>query len=233
MARARRNQLLLTCEHAGRRVPPAYASLFRGAGRTLASHRGWDRGALALARLLARRLSSPLLAVTWTRLLADANRSPGNPGIWSSYTRSLPAQERARVLARWWWPHRQAVEAAVAAAVCGGRRVVHVAVHSFTPELDGEVRNADVAFLYDSRRRREAEFCRRWAALLRQHDPRLRVRFNYPYRGSDDGLSRPLRRRYAQSCYLGVEIEINQALVAGRGWRRLQEQIADSLGSAL
>lgn len=121
----------------------------------------------------------------------------------------------------------------MAAAVCGGRRVVHVAVHSFTPELDGEIRNADVAFLYDSRRRREAEFCRRWAALLRQHDPRLRVRFNYPYRGSDDGLSRPLRRRYAQSCYLGVEIEINQALVAGRGWRRLQEQIADSLGSAL
>ncbi len=233
MSPARRDCLLLTCEHGGNRVPRAYAPLFRGAGEALASHRGFDEGALPLARLLSRRLASPLLAVTCSRLLVDANRSPTNPRIWSSFTKPLPRQERARILARWWRPHRQRVEEAVAAAVRRGRRVVHVAVHSFVPELDGEVRNADVTFLYDSARRREMQFCRRWGALLSGIDPALRVRYNYPYRGVDDGLTTWLRRRHAQTRYLGVELEINQALVGAKGWRSVQEHIAVSLRALL
>ena len=35
-----RAQLLLTCEHGGNTIPRAYAPLFRGASRVLASHRG-------------------------------------------------------------------------------------------------------------------------------------------------------------------------------------------------
>ncbi len=231
MNRARRapaSQLILTCEHGGNRIPREYASLFRGAEGVLASHRGWDPGALSLARLLARRLRRPLLAVTVSRLFVEANRAPTNPRIWSRFTKSLPKEERARILERWWRPHRRAVEDAVAAF---GRhhRVVHVAVHSFAPELDGKIRNADIGFLYDSRRRREADLCRRWAGILGRLEPGLRLRFNYPYRGDTDGLTTWLRRRHPRTRYFGVEIEINQALVGAPGWRRLQERIADSL----
>jgi predicted N-formylglutamate amidohydrolase len=137
--------LLLTCEHGGNRIPAAYASLFRGAEELLASHRGWDPGALTLAQFMARRLGRPLLAVTWTRLLVESNRAPSNPRIWSRFTKALPREERQRILDRWWWPHRQAVERAVASTVARGDGVVHVAVHSFTPVLDGEVRNAETA----------------------------------------------------------------------------------------
>ncbi len=223
------DRLLLTCEHGGYRIPRAYAGLFRGADRLLASHRGWDPGALALARLLARRLRRPLLATTWSRLFVEANRAPTNPRMWSRFTAALPRDERERILARWWRPHRQAVEDAVAAAAARGHRVVHVAVHSFTPELDGEVRNADVGLLYDSRRRSEAELCRHWAAILRHFVPGLRLRCNYPYRGSTDGLTTWLRRRHPEARYLGVELEINQALVGAPGWRGFQERIAQSL----
>jgi predicted N-formylglutamate amidohydrolase len=233
IARSSGDELLLTCEHAGNRIPEAYASLFRGAEDVLASHRGWDPGALTLARLLARRLRRPLLAVTWSRLLVEANRTPTNRRIWSRFTAGLPEEERERILARWWRPHRRAVEAAVAAGLARERRVVHVAVHSFTPELDGRVRNADIGFLYDSRRKREAELCRRWAALLHRLDPRLRVRYNYPYRGVADGLGTWLRRRHPQTRYLGVEIEINQALVDAKGWRRFQGHVAESLRELL
>ncbi|MCZ7640812.1 MAG: N-formylglutamate amidohydrolase [Verrucomicrobia bacterium] len=228
-----RGFLLLTCEHGGNRIPPPYAPLFRGASELLATHRGWDPGALTLARTLARRLNRPLLAVTWSRLFVEANRSPTNPRIWSRFTRSLPRDERQHILERWWRPHRQAVEDAVAAALAQGHRVVHVAVHSFTPELDGEVRNADVTFLYDSRRPREAELCRHWAALLNSRNPALRLRYNYPYRGAADGLTTWLRRRHPATRYLGVELEINQALVGTRGWRRFQQQIAGSLRELL
>jgi predicted N-formylglutamate amidohydrolase len=173
-----------------------------------------------------------LLSVTWSRLFVEANRSPTNPRIWSEFTRDLPKEERGQILERWWRPHRQAVETAVAEAARAGR-VIHIAVHSFTPELDGERRNAEVTFLYDSRRRQEAAFCRRWAAGISRRDPGLRLRYNYPYLGRADGLTTWLRRRHTQSRYLGIELEINQAMVGAPGWRRFQQVLADSLAEVL
>jgi predicted N-formylglutamate amidohydrolase len=232
-ASGERDYLLLTCEHGGHRIPKAYTSLFRGAGDVLASHRGWDPGALELARRLARGLQRPLLAVTWSRLFVESNRTPTNRKIWSDFTAPLPKEERARILERWWQPHRQAVADAVAQPIAHGQRVVHVAVHSFTPRLDGELRNADIGLLYDSRRVREAELCRHWTAILRTLEPTLRVRHNYPYRGTADGLTTWLRRRHPQARYLGIELEINQALVASPRWRRLQDLIAISLNALM
>lgn len=223
------DHLLLTCEHGGHRIPRQYASLFAGAEDVLSSHRGWDPGALTLARRLSRELRRPLLAVTWSRLFVEANRTPTNPHIWSRFTAPLPKLERERILERWWQPHRSEVEHAIAKQVARGERVVHVGVHSFTPELDGEVRNADLCLLYDSRRSPEAALCRRWTEILRRLDPSLRVRHNYPYRGSSDGLTTWLRRRHGAARYLGIELEINQARVAGAGWRQLQDLVAKSL----
>ena len=230
--KSKAGQLLLTCEHGGNRIPAAYASRFRGAEAVLASHRGWDPGALPLARLLSRKLGRPLLATTWSRLLVEHNRSPHNPRIWSSYTADLPKQDRERILEHWWRPHREAVEKAVAAGIRDGQ-VVHVAVHSFTPEINGEVRNADVSVLYDSRRKREGAFCDRWMGILQALDPSLRIRRNYPYLGKADGLTTWLRHEHPQSRYIGVELEVNQARVAEPGWRRLQETIVESLQAAL
>ena len=225
--------LVLTCEHAGNRIPRQYARLFAGAERVLESHRGWDPGALRLARLLARRLERPLLATHWSRLLVEANRSRTNPRLWSRFTRAIPRDERERILARYWRPHRQAVEAAIGRTITRGGRVVHVAVHSFTPVMDGEVRNADVAFLFDSKRVGEARFARRWRALLHQNAPTLRLRHNYPYRGASDGLATWLRRRHSGARYLGFELEVNQALAAGPDWRSVGEALAASLADAL
>jgi predicted N-formylglutamate amidohydrolase len=224
-----RNALLLTCEHGGNRIPAAYTHLFRGAKSALASHRGWDPGALSMAQRLAKLLHRPLLANTWSRLFVEPNRSAHSPRIWSSFTKDLPRTERERILERWWQPHRTAVKQAVAAEIVRGHRVIHVAVHSFTPELDGEVRNADITFLYDSRRKREAGFCRRWRTLLEALDPTLRMRFNYPYLGADDGLTTALRKQHPQSCYIGVELELNQALVGSDRWRTLGRDLAQCL----
>jgi predicted N-formylglutamate amidohydrolase len=228
-----RDVLVLTCEHAGNRIPSQYSHLFRGAGKVLATHRGWDPGALTLARLLSRELRRPLHAITWSRLFVEANRAPTNHRIWSRFTKGLPKPERDRILERWWRPHRESVEKAVAKELARGRRVVHVAVHSFTPKLGGEVRNAEVGFLYDSARKREGKFCRRWAAALGKRNSNLRLKFNYPYSGAADGLTTWLRKRHPGSRYIGIELELNQALVDAKGWRRFQEDVAASLRAAL
>lgn len=230
---SRRNKsgdaLLLTCEHGGNQIPDAYAHLFADAQDVLESHRGWDPGALELARHLSKELGRPLLGLTWSRLLVESNRTPTNPRIWSQYTKSLPKDERARILAKWWQPHRTKVEQAVEDGIAKNARLIHVAVHSFTPEMDGVVRNADIGLLYDSRRKSEAEVSRRWGKILHGLNPELRVRYNYPYAGVADGLTTWLRKRHEESRYVGIELEINQAQVASKGWRRLQDQIAESL----
>jgi predicted N-formylglutamate amidohydrolase len=224
---------VLTCEHAGNRIPPEYAACFRGAAAVLASHRGIDLGALALARKLARRFGVPLHFVAWSRLLVESNRSPSNPRIWSRYTRSLPADARRRVMERYYWPHRREVETALRDALDAGRRVVHVAVHSFTPVLGGETRNADVGLLYDPRRPRERELALAWQEALREIRPGLRVRRNYPYPGVADGLATWLRRRLPDPMYAGFELEVSQAVLAGPSRRDAERALAESLARLL
>ena len=221
--------LLLTCEHGGRRIPREYRYLFRRAAGALDSHRGWDPGALSLAQAIGRRLGVAVLSVSWSRLLVESNRSPTNPRIWSPWTATLPADEKARILDGYWWPHRRRVETTVREAIARSERVMHIGVHSFTPVLEGERRNADVGLLYDPARTAERDVCTRWAEALRLRDPVLRVRRNYPYRGTADGLTTWLRRRYPASRYLGIELEVNQAYLAGPRRAALARRLADTI----
>ncbi|EPR39834.1 N-formylglutamate amidohydrolase [Desulfovibrio sp. X2] len=240
--------LLITCEHGGNEVPARYAALFTGQEGLLASHRGYDPGALALARLLARRfsarLAAPLLFSETTRLLADLNRSRGHPRLFSQTTAALPKEEREAILARHWQPHREAATAAARAVLASGRPVLHLASHSFTPVLDGAVRRADVGLLYDPKRAEEKAFCAAWAAALARRAPGLRVRRNQPYRGAADGLTTHLRRLFAAEFpegppYLGVEIEVNQRFRSadgesgGASWRSVAGALAESLEETL
>ncbi len=228
---ARSCNLILTCEHAGNRIPPAYINLFKGKRSLLDSHRGWDPGALEVTRFVARRLGIPYHHVMWSRLLVESNRSPANPRIWSAVTSSLPLAERRKILEKYWWPNRRAVLDAVERGSQDGQRVVHVAVHSFTPELDGEVRNADIGLLYDPSRPAEMAWCRRLRAFLAREYPEFRVRMNYPYQGRADGLPTWLRKKFPDRRYAGMELEFSQAVIGSSRWSLLKRAIADSLAS--
>jgi predicted N-formylglutamate amidohydrolase len=228
-----RRRLLVSCEHGGNRVPARYVALFEGAADVLATHRGYDLGAREVARAFGRTLGVEPFVGTTTRLVVDLNRSPGNRNVFSAYTRSLPAAERAAALAAHYWPYRKAVEAAVTDAMRARTPVLHVSAHSFTPQLRGEVRNCDVGFLYDPAVRGEVRFVEAWYAALRQAAPALVLRRNYPYRGVSDSLVTQLRRRFARRGYVGMELEINQKHVGTRGWRALIGVLAATLAAAV
>jgi predicted N-formylglutamate amidohydrolase len=226
-------RIILSCEHGGHRIPAAYRPLFAGQQELLATHRGYDIGILSFARFLARELEAPLHAAEVSRLLVDLNRSQRSPTLFSEISRQLPAAERAAILRRYYDPYREAVTRSVAEGLRGGR-VLHLSVHSFTPELRGVVRRADIGLLYDPARPAEAEFCRRWQAAIIRLDPALRVRRNYPYRGVSDCLVSTLRRQFAGERYLGLEIEVNQKLPQDEPGRlhHVQRVLLDSLRAA-
>ncbi|MCU0841869.1 MAG: N-formylglutamate amidohydrolase [Thiobacillaceae bacterium] len=226
---------IVTCEHGGNRVPPPYRPWFSGHAALLASHRGHDAGALAVARDLARALGAPLFLSTVSRLVIDLNRSIGHPRLYSEATRPAPPAVRREILARHYLPYRERVADWVAGQVARGHRVVHVSSHSFTPVLDGETRNADVGLLYDPGRAGEARLCLAWQAALRGMAGDLKVRRNYPYTGRSDGLTAWLRRHFAADRYLGIELEVNQkhVLAGGPAWRELRGLLVASLRESL
>ncbi len=225
---------IITCEHGGNRIPAPYRRLFREQRALLDSHRGYDPGSLVMAKALASAFAAPLVASTVSHLLIDLNRSIGHPQLFSAMTRAAPAQTRAQIVEQHYRPHRMHVERLVGQAVSRGQRVIHISSHSFTAELDGAVRGADVGLLYHPGRRGEAELCAHWKEVLAGFAPELRVRRNYPYAGKGDGLTSHLRLRFASCDYVGIELEVNQGIViaAGRRWTALRRMLIDTLRTA-
>jgi predicted N-formylglutamate amidohydrolase len=225
---------LITCEHGGNRIPAPYRELFHGYRALLDTHRGYDRGALVMARELARALKAPLVVSTISRLLIDLNRSIGHPQLFSAATRGAPVTIREQIVARYYRPYRARVERLVGQSVARRRRVIHISSHSFTGELDGRVRRADVGLLYHPGRSGEVELCARWKASLAASAPELRVRRNYPYAGKGDGLTSALRLAFPRRVYVGIELELNQNTVLGAGRPRtaLRRALIESLRAA-
>lgn len=226
---------VITCEHGGNRVPARYRPLFAGHEELLDSHRGYDPGALVLARQLARALGAPVVASMTSRLVIDLNRSLGHPRLHAPQIREAPAALRREIELRYYRGYRRRVERLVDAALARGQRVIHISSHSFTPVLDHHVRQADIGLLYDPSRPGERRLCERWLATLRHHAPGLVIRRNYPYTGKSDGLCTFLRRRIPPELYVGIELEINQKHVfqGGRPWQRLRRAVLAALLEAV
>jgi predicted N-formylglutamate amidohydrolase len=223
--------VVITCEHGGNRVPARYRALFAGHAQLLNSHRGFDPGALELAQRFAKAGAWPLHFATTTRLLIELNRSSHHRALFSAVTRLCDAEVKAEIVRDYYEPYRQSVQAEIEREVLCGRRVLHLSVHSFTPELNGEIRRADIGLLYDPRRNGEVAFCDAWRSQLRASRPELTVRRNYPYLGSADGFTTALRKRFPAKYYVGVELEVNQRrpLAGGAGWKRLQQDLVTTL----
>ena len=216
-------------------MPTAWAPLFAGAQAVLDTHRGWDAGALTLARELAAAFRAPLFASTTTRLLIDLNRSAGHRQLYSEFTRDLPPATRRTILDRHYRPYREDVQETIARHIADGARVVHLASHSFTPVFEGHERTVDIGWLYDPLRAGEAGFSRAWRSAFAAREPALRLRLNQPYRGNGDGLTRWLRQRHCEQAYLGIELEVSQRFVLGGGpaWPALRRDLIASLATAL
>lgn len=205
--------IIISCEHAVNTVPVPYQALFVGYESLLNSHRGIDFGALPIADYLSDALDCDLVSANATRLLIDCNRSLNHRHCFSSVTKKLSSAEKDTLVREFYLPFRQQTEALIAKQIRAGNPVYHLSIHSFTPTLDGQTRNADIGLLYDPKHASEKNLAHRWQQHLRQVDGRLRVKLNYPYRGTSDGFTTALRKQYSANQYAGLEIECNQALV--------------------
>lgn len=224
-------EIIISCEHAGNRVPEEYSFLFEGADEILNSHRGWDPGSLELAQILSEKTSSKLFSYPFTRLFIELNRSIGHPELFSEFTRSLNQSEKQAVIEKYYRPHRDKVAEVIQQNATRNRPTVHISVHTFTPILEKKERNFEIGLLYDPRRRVEKNICQIWKSLLKEIFPDFRIRMNQPYKGVSDGFTTFLRNIFEETLYMGIELEVNQRLLldGDEKWINTCSKIGESL----
>lgn len=206
----RKRKIIITCEHGGNYIPREYKYLFAAHEKELSSHRGWDIGALEVAKYLSRHIPAPLSYQRVSRLLVETNRSTDNEELFSKYAQELDKPIKKYILNKFYYPYRNAVEKNLAKCIDEGYEVLHLSVHSFTPVLNGVERQIDIGLLCDESRWPELEFCQMWQTQIQQLLPEKLTMINVPYNGADDGFTTYLRGKFPVEKYLGIEIEINQ-----------------------
>lgn len=228
--------LIISCEHASRRVPDEYAAAFDSvsAKKALETHRAYDPGALPLARGIKKdvelltREATPLAAGSMTRLLIDLNRSPQHRSVLSEFSREMSRDLQSRLKAY----HRDYHDALRSLVLRTKGQIIHLAVHTFVPVWDGEERTTDVGILFDPARPPEMAFAKTCQDYLQQATG-LRVHRNAPYRGVADGLPTLLRREFSQRKYIGIELEVNQRLVFAGGRQRALKNVRAAMVQVL
>lgn len=203
-------QILITCEHGGNKVPQKYRYLFANNQSVLETHRGYDPGALEMAKTIVKHLQCPFVYESISRLLVEQNRSCHHKEIFSEYSLQLSESQRSDLIKHIYDPFHTKVDSYIATAVKKNKFVAHFSIHSFTPVLNGETRNADIGLLYDPSRKEELTIVDSIKSQLLEMIGGIKIRKNYPYRGNSDGQTTTLRKRYTEKQYSGIEIEINQ-----------------------
>ena len=234
-----RSAYVITCEHAGHRIPRALGTL--GLDETERfRHIGWDIGAAAVARKLSDMLDAPLVLQTYSRLVIDCNRSLDRPDAIPviSETTEIPgnrdlspgaARARAEEIHK---PYHDEI-----VRLLDGRRAASIptmliAMHSFTPVFKGTARSWHIGFLFNRDTRLSD------ALLLHAHgDGDLTVGINEPYAISDQSdYTIPVHGEQRGIPHL--EFEVRQDLIeAGEGqlaWAnrlgRWMGRVADNAG---
>ena len=178
--------VLLVCEHAGQAVPGALDGLGLEAG-AIDLHVGWDIGAAAVTRAMARELGCTAILQRYSRLVIDCNRPTSAPdaipqvpdGVPVPGNAGLTEADRKQRIDEIFTPFHDAVTAARS-----GRRVLLLSIHSFTPEMRTRpgLRPWDIGFLC----RNDTATSQALLDAVAAERPDMKLALNEPYQIDDE-----------------------------------------------
>ena len=152
--------ILLICDHASRRFPVSLGDMGLDPFARRC-HLAIDIGAGPLTEKLAERLGVTAVLANYSRLVIDCNRQLLDPSCFLEYgdgilvpgNRNLsPATKEARA-EEIYWPYHYAVETEVQRLHSLGPPPAFIAIHSFTPVLNGISRPWQMGVLWDKDKR--------------------------------------------------------------------------------
>ena len=149
--------ILLVCDHASCRFPKSLGDMGLDPFARRC-HLAVDIGAGPLTEKLADSLGVTAVLAQYSRLVMDCNRQLMDPsaflqfgdGILVPGNRNLHPSDkelRARIL---YWPYHEAVDKQVQRLRATGPLPAFIAIHSFTPVMNGESRPWEMGVLWDT-----------------------------------------------------------------------------------
>lgn len=148
--------LLLVCDHASCRFPKSLGDLGLDPFARRC-HLAVDIGAGPLTERIAERLGVTAVLQNYSRLVVDCNRQLMDPGAFLEYgdgilvtgNRNLHQEDKDLRANALYWPYHFAIDAQVKRLASIGPVPALVAIHSFTPVLNGESRPWQIGVLWD------------------------------------------------------------------------------------
>ncbi len=226
---------LLLGDHAGRAIPPGLAVLGL-LEPDLGRHIAWDIGVFGLGQHLARSLDATFISQRYSRLVIDCNRDPVRadaiPEISDGTTvpanLDLSEQDRARRVTGVFKPYHDRITNELDTRAARGTPTVVVALHSFTPVMQGFVRPWQYGVLHLG----GSAFSDAMLARLRAETDGPEVGDNEPY--AMDGVDFTVPHHAIGRGLDYVELEVRQDLLADdAGQQATAERLTRLLSAAL
>jgi len=152
--------ILLLCDHASCRIPASLGDMGLDPPARRC-HLAVDIGAGTLTRHLAASLSATAVLCEYSRLVIDCNRQLLDPGAFLEYgdgivipgNRNLRAEQKTQRADSIYWPYHETVGEEIKRLQSYGTPPAVLAIHSFTPVLNGESRPWQMGILWDTDKR--------------------------------------------------------------------------------
>lgn len=176
---------LVVCDHASNRIPAELGNL-GVAPADLRKHIAWDIGAGDVARRLGELLGVSVVLASNSRLVVDCNRRLDDPtafpavsdGVPVSGNRKLTISDREERANAFYWPYHHAIRDEIRELEALAPAPAVIAVHSFTPSMEGAQRPWHIGALWD----KDSRIAKPFMAALAPN-PAIMVGDNEPYSG--------------------------------------------------
>lgn len=149
--------ILLVCDHASCRFPNSLGDMGLDPFARRC-HLAVDIGAGALTERISTSLGVTAVVARYSRLVVDCNRQLMDPGAFLQFgdgvlvpgNRRLSQADKDRRADSIYWPYHEAVEQQIERLGGDIVKPSFIAVHSFTPVMNGEARPWQIGVLWDT-----------------------------------------------------------------------------------
>ena len=172
-----------------------------------------DEPAAYVAQRLASKLQVPLLLNRYSPDLIDVTHSLHHRSLFPQQTRAWSTEQRHRLIETIYEPYRSSVRKAIRTGLDRSGYLIHLSISTFDIQKKKKIQRADAGLLYDPACDHEVDLCLDLVDELYEEVPMLRVRRNYPGRGTTDRLTKTMRTEFAEENYFGIELMLNRAWV--------------------
>ena len=223
--------LLFTSDHNGDAIPKQLELL--GVPKyELRRHVAYDIGINAVSHYLSKRFSAPLITANYSRLVIDCNRSPGSPGSIPPVSDQtvvpgnidLDQHLRRQREEEIFYPYHYAIERHLKRwqpVADQHKRQVLIALHSFTPVMNGVFRPWQIGILWKDDKRLAQPLI-----TSLSEDKTLNIGDNQPYSGSEPA-GYTFLKHVPEHNLVSIAVEFRQDLIEfGSGAEKWAENFA-------